>query len=46
MESIIYTPLEVGLEKPVRILQVTDVHLSYADERDSEYNRELAEHRV
>ena len=46
LESIIYTPLEVGLEKPVRILQITDVHLSFADERDSEYNRNLAVSRV
>lgn len=46
LESIIYTPLEVGLEKPVRILQITDVHLSFADERDSEYNQNLAVARV
>jgi|GEM_PF-2694177 len=28
--------LEIGIEKPVKILQITDVHLAYLDEQDTE----------
>ena len=35
MEKVIHTVLEVGLEKPVKILQITDVHLTETDPRDS-----------
>ena len=35
MESIVRTRIDIGLEKPVRILHVTDVHISKADERDT-----------
>jgi len=45
MESIIYTPIEIGLEKPVRILQVTDVHLTKTNDRDSDYHKELQANR-
>ena len=41
MESIIYTPIEIGLEKPVKILQVTDVHLTKTNDQDSDYHKEL-----
>ena len=45
MESIIYTPSEIGLEKPVRILQVTDVHLTKTNDADSDYHKDLQEKR-
>ncbi len=34
--------IEIGLEKPVKLLHITDTHLSYADERDDERKRKLA----
>ena len=37
--------LHLGLEKPVRILQMTDVHLSLADDRDGESMKEHAAQR-
>ena len=41
MEKIIHTVLHVGLEKPVKILHVTDVHLTHSAERDPETQRTL-----
>lgn len=41
MESILYTPIEIGLEKPVKILQVTDVHLTKTNDKDSDYHKDL-----
>ena len=46
MENIIYTPLEIGLEAPVRILHITDVHLAKTNERDSEEHIQLEKRRV
>ena len=37
--------LKVGLEKPVRIVHVSDTHLCFADERDDERKRVLAKQR-
>ena len=34
--------VKIGLEKPVRILHVTDTHIALADERDDERKRALA----
>lgn len=34
--------LEIGLERPVRLLHVTDTHVALADERDDERKRALA----
>ncbi len=34
--------LHVGLEKPVKLLHVTDTHLTYADEQDDERKHALA----
>ncbi len=36
------TTLHIGLEKPVRLLHVTDSHIGLADERDNERKRALA----
>ncbi len=41
MEKIIHTVLHVGLEKPVKILHVTDVHLTHSAESDPETQRTL-----
>jgi 3',5'-cyclic AMP phosphodiesterase CpdA len=37
--------LNPGLARPLRFLHVSDTHLSYADERDDERKRKLAEER-
>ncbi len=34
--------LKIGLEKPVKLLHVTDTHLVFVDERDNERKHELA----
>lgn len=36
MERVIHTLLELGLPAPVKILQITDVHLTQTDPRDPE----------
>ena len=36
------TTVSIGLERPVRLLHVTDTHLDLADERDDERKRRLA----
>ena len=36
------TTVRIGLEKPLRVLHISDNHLSYADERDDERKRALA----
>ena len=38
--------VEIGLEKPLKILHVTDTHLTLCDERDDERKRELAKRRT
>lgn len=45
MLNIEKTTLKAGLEKPVKLLHITDTHLSFADERDNERKRKLAEDR-
>lgn len=38
--------LKIGLEKPLKILHITDSHVAFADERDSEQTRELVRNRL
>lgn len=45
MEQILHTVLEAGLEKPVRILQVTDVHLVEYSDQDPVDQQELLKRR-
>lgn len=45
MENIIHTVLEVGLEKPVKILHITDVHLTVADGSDPPEMHEIMKER-
>ena len=40
--QLIHSTLEIGLEKPLKILHVTDSHIALADERDSERKHALA----
>ena len=40
--ELIKNTITVGLEKPVRVLHVTDSHIGRADERDNERKRALA----
>ncbi len=42
----VHTRLEIGLEKPLRFLHVTDSHIALADERDDERKRVLARERA
>lgn len=46
MENVIHTVLEVGLEKPVKLLHVTDVHLTNTDPSDSELMRDYMARRT
>lgn len=39
------TKLQAGLEKPVKILHITDIHLTYANEKDTPYHHALMEKR-
>lgn len=41
MEKVIHTVLHAGLEKPVKILHVTDVHLVETNDRDTEEHKAL-----
>lgn len=45
MEKITHTRIHIGLEKPVKILHVTDVHITKADERDIPRHHELMKKR-
>ena len=36
------TTVKIGLERPVKLLHVTDTHIALADERDDERKRALA----
>ncbi|MBO5220764.1 MAG: metallophosphoesterase [Clostridia bacterium] len=36
MQKVIHTVLNVGAEKPFKILHITDVHLTFTNEKDSE----------
>ena len=40
------TVIHIGLEKPVRLLHVTDTHLTLADERDNERKQKLGRDRT
>ena len=40
--NLIKSTLEIGLEKPVKLLHVTDTHLALADERDNERKHALS----
>ena len=40
--KILKSTLEIGLEKPIKILHVTDSHIALVDERDNERKHELA----
>ncbi|MBQ8447795.1 MAG: metallophosphoesterase [Clostridia bacterium] len=45
MIELTHTKLHAGLEKPVKILHITDIHLTYADESDTPEHRKLMEKR-
>ena len=40
MLDIVRSTLKIGLEKPLRVLHITDTHFNLVDERDSERKRE------
>ena len=44
--SIILTNLKIGVQKPFRVLHMTDTHLTYADMRDGERKVQLAQKRA
>ncbi len=43
--KLCHTRLEIGVEKPLRFLHITDSHLAFADERDDGRKQELARRR-
>jgi hypothetical protein len=45
MLNITRTKIHLGLESPVKILHVTDIHLTYANEKDTEEHHALMEKR-
>ena len=45
MLTLLETTVSLGLAKPLTVCQITDLHLIYADERDSTYQRDHAESR-
>lgn len=44
--AIVKKELVLGLEKPLKVLHISDAHLTYADERDCEKKRKLSEGRT
>ena len=46
MQNIIHTQIHIGLEKPVRLMQITDVHLTCFAEDDPSEQKELLPKRV
>ena len=46
MQNIIHTQIHIGLEKPVRLMQITDVHLTYVTEEDLPVQKELMPKRI
>ena len=46
MIHITNTKLCVGLEKPVKLLHITDIHLTYANENDIPYHQKLMKKRL
>lgn len=45
MQDVIHTVIEVGLEKPIKLLQITDVHLTAYSEEDPEDQQALLRRR-
>ena len=45
MENIVYTKINVGLEKPVRILHITDVHITESNDFDTDFHKKLMKER-
>ena len=45
MLNLTKTTIEIGLEKPVKILQITDIHLTYASEFDTEFHQNFMKER-
>ena len=46
MLEILHTVLNVGLEKPVKLLHVTDVHICEVSELDEPWQQELMKERI
>lgn len=46
MQEILHTVIDIGLEKPIKLLQVTDVHLTEYAEDDPDFQKELLDWRV
>ena len=46
MENVTYTHIHIGLEKPVKILQVTDIHITKANDSDTPRHHELMKKRT
>ena len=46
MLHTIHTQIQLGLRQPIRLLQITDVHLTYVTEEDLPVQRELMPKRV
>lgn len=44
--GIVKKQLHIGLEKPLKVLHISDIHLTYADERDCEKKIRLAKGRT
>ena len=44
--SIVKRELNIGLPKPLRVLHISDIHLTYADSRDCEKKRNIAKGRT
>ncbi len=45
MKEILCTTVEIGLNKPIKVLQITDVHITESNENDSDAVRSLTEGR-
>ena len=45
LKNIVTTPLKLGASAPFKLLHISDTHLAFADERDDERKRKLAEGR-
>lgn len=45
MLNLTKTTIDLGLEKPVKILQITDIHLTYANEFDTEFHQNFMKER-
>ena len=45
MIDLLKTTINLGLEKPVKILHITDIHLTYSNSEDSEFHQEFMKRR-